>query len=77
MVKRFDNLARDLGNLAQRAKAIKTDAEVIVGNITFSFEEQELIRRVFKSVFNQFKSVRDKETARSVMEKTGWIDESG
>lgn len=64
------DLERELNKLTRIGK----DLGGFVGNITFNYEEQELVRRVFKSVFSQLKSSRDKETAKMIFIKTRWID---
>jgi hypothetical protein len=40
----------------------------------FSYYEQELIRRVFKSLLLQFKDKRDISTANDILKKTEWLD---
>lgn len=67
----MDNISRELDRIANKARKLGND---FVGNVTFDYEEQELIRRVFKSVFHQIKNKRDKETARTILSKTEWID---
>lgn len=71
-MKGFDRISRELENIAKRAKSLTFSN---LGNITFDYDEQELIRRVFKSVFTQVKSGRDKATINSVLRKTRWIDD--
>jgi len=66
----MDKLSKDLDRLVSESKKLSG----FVGNITFDYEEQELIRRILKSVFTQFKDARDKETARSILNRTEWID---
>lgn len=39
----------------------------------FTYDEQELIRRVFKSVYGQLKSTEDKTIAKNILQKTEWI----
>ena len=68
----MEKISKELDNLV---KSVKKEFGSFVGNITFDFEEQELIRRVFKSIFSQIKSKRDKATARSILRKTEWIDD--
>lgn len=70
-MKGFDRISRELNEITKKAKNLKLDN---LGNVTFDYEEQELIRRVFKSVFSQLKSARDKTTTKSVLRKTRWID---
>lgn len=64
----------DLQKLKVAADKLKKELSVSVGNLSFDYTEQELIRRVFKSVFGQFKSVDDKSTAKKILLKTEWID---
>lgn len=61
-------------NNLNKLTKINKQIERFLGNITFSYEEQELIRRVIKSVFPQLKSGRDKSTAKDILEKTRWTD---
>lgn len=61
-------------NELNKLKNINRKLERFLGNIMFGYEEQELIRRVIKSVFTQLKSDRDKATAEDILEKTRWID---
>lgn len=64
------DLSKELDNLVRAGQKMGG----FVGNITFNYEEQELIRRVFKSVFAQIKNSRDKETARMIINKTDWVE---
>lgn len=70
MDKKFENISRQLDGLVSEAKKLTG----YVGSVTFSYEEQELIRRVVKSVFSQMKSKNDKENARSILIKTEWLN---
>lgn len=44
------------------------------GNIDFTYDEQELIRRVISSVMGSFKDKGDVNIAKHILYKTGWID---
>lgn len=70
-MKGFNNINRELNNIIKKAKALNINN---VGNINFDYLEQELIRRIVKSVFPQLKNAKDKETAKSILGKTRWID---
>ena len=41
----------------------------------FSYYEQELIRRVMKSILPQMKSSGDVSTAKDILKKTEWLDD--
>jgi len=43
-------------------------------NPGFSYPEQELIRRVFKSILPQLKNATDKGIATDILEKTDWLE---
>jgi len=73
-VRELDRVSRNLKQIAAKAKEGQRAAESFVGNMTFSYEQQELIRRVFKSILPQIKNARDKTTAEDILERTGWID---
>ena len=45
-----------------------------IGNISLNYDEQELVRRIFKSVFVQLKNRNDIKIARTILRKTEWID---
>jgi len=60
------SIEKDLRKLRNRA------AELILPG--FSYYEQELIRRVFKSILPQLKSKRDIDTAKEILNKTEWLD---
>jgi len=64
------SISKEINNLSKIGQRLSG----IVGNVTFNYEEQYLIRRVFKSVFIQIKNRRDKSTAKDILNKTGWID---
>lgn len=64
---------REIKNLIKDLNKLKNN-KGLIGNVNFNFEEQELIRRVFKSIFKQLESFRDVETAKEILKKTEWID---
>ena len=67
----LNKLSRDLNKLKNDVrKTFKFN-----GNVSFSYEEQELIRRVIKSVFSQMKRKRDRDVAKTILDRTEWIDE--
>lgn len=65
-----DKLTNDLNKLISESKRLSG----FVGSVVFNYEEQELIRRVFKSIFPQLKSIGDKRTAKLILSKTEWIN---
>jgi hypothetical protein len=65
-----NKLSNDINKLISEAKKFSGN----VGSVVFNYEEQELIRRVFKSVFPQLKGMNDKKTAKLILNKTEWID---
>ena len=71
---RVDRLSRDLNSLSRNLTKLKNSLSGFVGNATFDYEEQELICRILKSVLPQMKNKKDKNTARTILNKTGWID---
>jgi hypothetical protein len=66
-----NSVGKDLDDLKRRIDKLKD--KVPLG--TFSFSEQELIRRIIKSVLPQMKSIDDKQTAQDILDKTRWLDE--
>jgi len=74
MMRQYDTISREFSSLISKLKTTRGRIEGFIGNITFDYEEQELIRRVFKSVLPQMKHDRDKETAKIILRKTEWID---
>jgi hypothetical protein len=54
---KVDNLLSELNNLPS----------------VFTYDEQELIRRVFISIYNQISSTIDRNTAKNILHKTEWI----
>jgi hypothetical protein len=73
-MKRMSSIANELKRLASQAGRLKAETDAFIGNVTFNYEEQELINRVFKSVLPQFEDFGDKVTARSILDKTRWTD---
>ena len=71
----LNKLAGELKKISRQSKEVTNNLGKLVGNITFDYQQQELIRRVFKSVLPKIRSDRDKETAKSILERTRWLDE--
>lgn len=69
----LNKMDREIKNLIKDLNKLKNN-KGLIGNVNFNFEEQELIRRVFKSIFKQLESFRDVETAKEILKKTEWID---
>jgi len=63
----------ELKRLEQETRKLK-DITARMFNPGFSFSEQELIRRVFKSILPQLKDSTDKGTANYILEKTEWLE---
>ena len=68
-------LDSDLRKLKRATDKLHEELSIPVGNVSFSYDEQELIRRVFKSIVKQFKGRNDVLIAKEILQKTGWIDE--
>ena len=71
---------RDLNRISQELKSIdkklKSQLNIkTLGNVDFDCEQQELIRRVFKSILPQLKGVKDRLIAKDILKKTEWIDD--
>ena len=64
----------NLEKLSSDLKALRTKTNTIISNVTFDYDEQELIHRVLKSVYNQFRSDMDKNNAKSILDKTRWAN---
>jgi len=62
----IDRLEKDVKKLREKT------AEITSG---FSYYQQELIRRVFKSVLPQIKDKQDISTAKEILERTEWLDD--
>lgn len=60
----MERLRRDINRLND------TTAEMV----KFSYYEQELIRRVIKSVISQIKSSVDASVAQDILNKTEWLE---
>lgn len=64
---------KDVDNLKRKINTVRNSlAELKISG--FSYDEQELIRRVFKSVINQFTSSSDKRIGKDILNKTSWVD---
>ena len=59
--------------LERETKKLLDDIAVIVSP-KFSYYEQELVRRIIKSILPQLKSSIDISTAREILKKTEWLD---
>ncbi len=70
----MNELNRSVARLKHSARELRAKSNQLLTNTSFSYVEQELIRRVFKSVYSQIKGVGDKSTARAILEKTEWLD---
>lgn len=58
-INKFRKLSKDLSEASSKLKREE-----------FTFEEQELIRRVIKSVYPQIQSIKDRTLANSILDKT-------
>ena len=65
---------RKLRQVETDLKRVRDKSERFVSSHVFSYYEQELIRRVFKSVIKQMKSKQDINTAKEILRKTEWLD---
>jgi hypothetical protein len=63
----------ELKRLEQETRKLK-DMTARLINPGFSYSEQELIRRVFKSILPQLRDSTDKGTANDILEKTEWLE---
>jgi hypothetical protein len=61
----IDRLNRDVRKLREQTAKLAPQ---------FSYYEQELIRRVIKSILPQLRDKRDISTAKEILEKTEWLD---
>ncbi len=66
-MEQFRNLDRETKKLREALAQLK--------NPGFSYSEQELIRRVFKSILPQFKDNTDIGISNDILEKTEWLEE--
>jgi len=73
-MKDLKRVASELKSLANKSREITSKLDTFIGNVTFEYSQQELIRRVFKSVLPQLKSRRDREIAKHILERTDWIE---
>jgi Ribonuclease G/E len=62
----LDRLKRDINKLRDRTAELTAPG--------FSYYEQELIRRIIKSVLPQIKNHRDALIAKDILNKTEWLD---
>jgi hypothetical protein len=69
----YNVMNRDIGRLELEVNKLR-DATARLINPGFSYSEQELIRRVFKSIIYQLKDSTDKGLATDILEKTEWMD---
>ncbi|GEM_PF-4344612 len=65
------DISRELEKLSKLGRKLSTTN---LGNVDFNYEQQELIRRVFKSVHKQLKNKRDMITSKEILDKTEWIE---
>jgi len=75
--KELQDLARSVDKLklaARRLQLSANDLKRISQIPALSYNELELIRRVFKSVKPSIRGKEDKELADSILEKTEWIE---
>jgi Ribonuclease G/E len=63
----LDRLKRDVNKLRDKTAELTAPG--------FSYYEQELIRRIIKSVLSQMKSPSDVSTAKDILAKTEWLDD--
>ena len=70
----YSRLDKDLRTLRTNIGKLST-AVGSLPSVVFTVDEQELILRVFKSITPQLKSVADKTTARSILDKVRGSDE--
>lgn len=73
MGKDYLRIQQELDRLSREAKKLRNGLKV--DRVTFTYEEQELIRRIIKSVAPQIRTMRDKMLAQDILERTKWIDE--
>jgi len=67
-------LTDTINQLERASKELKRNLSVF-NTTEFTYEEQELIRRVFKAVEKQFKSQNDLLNAKAIINKTDWLDQ--
>lgn len=66
-------MREELRRLEIDAKKLR-DIAAKLRNPGFSYPEQELIRRVFKSVVSQLKDSTDIGIANDILDKTEWLE---
>jgi len=79
MHKEIQDLARSIDKLKFATRKLQLSANDLkrISQIpSLSYNELELIRRVFKSVKPSIRSKEDRELADSVLEKTEWIEKA-
>ena len=64
----------EIRNITAKLRSLKYRNDKIISGITFTYYEQELIRRIIKSVLPQVKNISDRDTIKSILEKTEWLD---
>ena len=62
----------DIKKLEKNILKIKKATASVVPS--FSYYEQELVRRVFKSILPQLKNFSDISTAKEILKKTDWLE---
>ena len=63
---KLDRLERDVKKLREKTAELT--------NLGFTYYEQELIRRIIKSVLPQIKNSTDITVAQDILNKTEWLD---
>ena len=66
-------LDSNLRKLKRATDRLQENFSIPVGNVSFSYDEQELIRRVFKSI--KIKNKNDIIISQTILQKTSWIDD--
>jgi tRNA C32,U32 (ribose-2'-O)-methylase TrmJ len=77
MQRNINELTSSLNKLKQATRRLQlssAELQKITKTSAFSYDEYELIRRVFKSVKSSIKGKEDQEVANSILEKTEWIE---
>lgn len=73
-IMKSDKLGRDLQDVANKTKKLSEKLKSISDPVFFDAEEQELMRRLCKSLLPQMKDGHDRNLARSIINKTGWLE---
>ena len=63
-----------MDSLKKASRTLKEISKQLTSHETFDAEQQELIRRVFKSILPQIKSIKDRSLAKEILRRTEWID---